>query len=404
MSAADLLDWLLTLARWGVFAAAVLFILGTILAESDLPHWPVRLWDFPRLQVAILMLGLAILYPLLVWWAGGGNGFGGWWNWVVPLALLAATIRQAMWIWPYVGPAQTRLLDASDDRNRDGDLSIVISNVLMENEQYGLWRDVVTAADPDVLLCAETTQQWIDEIDLAFDKSHPHRQTIPQDNCYGMALWSRLPLKDVEVDHIVQGDIPSIHVMVTLKDGRDVRLHCLHPRPPAPQMHDSSSPRDAELILVARRIDQHSDESQSRPTLVIGDLNDVAWSRTTDLFLRISGLLDPRRGRGFFNSFHAEHWWMRFPLDHVFVSDDFRLVEMRRLAYVGSDHFPMFISVSLEPEKAHEQDTHSADAKDRQDAQELVEEQIEREDEGEEKGHLSDLPEEQLKPPEAVRS
>lgn len=398
MSAADLLDWLLALARWGVLAIAMLFVLGTILAETNLPQWAVRMWDFPRLQLGLLMLGLAVLYPLIAWW----DGWGSVWNWLVPLALVAATVRQAMWIWPYLGPAETDLLDASEDRNRDNDLTIVISNVLMENEQFDLWRDVVTAADPDVILCAETTQLWIDEIGRAFNETHPHQTFIPQDNCYGMALWSRLPLKDVEVDHIVQDDVPSIHTLVTLKDGRDVRLHCLHPRPPAPQMHDSSSPRDAELVLVARRIDGRGDESLSLPTMVIGDLNDVAWSRTTDLFLRISGLLDPRRGRGFYNSFHAEHWWMRFPLDHVFVSDDFRLVEMRRLDYVGSDHFPMLITVSLEPEKAYEQETHKADAEDRMEAQELVDEQIEREEEGEEEGHLNDAPQDQLEPREAV--
>jgi len=106
--------------------------------------------------------------------------------------------------------------------------------------------------------------------------------------------------------------------------------------------------------------------------IVAGDLNDVAWSYTTLLFTKISGLLDPRVGRGFFNTFHAGHRLMRFPLDHIFCSTDFTLVEIQRMPNCGSDHFPMYIKLQYEPRAAAVQEEPQADEADLEMAQEKL--------------------------------
>jgi endonuclease/exonuclease/phosphatase (EEP) superfamily protein YafD len=147
-----------------------------------------------------------------------------------------------------------------------------------------------------------------------------------------------------------------------------------------------SAPRDAELVLVGKEIAAHEREV---PTIVCGDLNDVAWSFTTQLFLRISKLLDPRMGRGMYNSYNANSHVFRFPLDHVFHSNEFKLIDLRVLGHVGSDHFPMLIALSCEPEAAtREQPEPETKAEDHEDAHEIVGEQAEREAEGEEHGHV----------------
>jgi len=87
--------------------------------------------------------------------------------------------------------------------------------------------------------------------------------------------------------------------------------------------------------------DQIKDLDES--CIVMGDLNDVAWSRTTRLFQRISGLLDPRVGRKYVNTFHADYKFLRWSLDHLFHSTDFALVHMERLVHIGSDHFPIYV-------------------------------------------------------------
>ena len=81
----------------------------------------------------------------------------------------------------------------------------------------------------------------------------------------------------------------------------------------------------------------------------MGDLNDVAWSDTTSLFTKTSGLLDVRKGRGFYSTFSAHHWFIRFPLDYIFCSSDFGFIKMERLKYNGSDHFPIFTHLVYQP-------------------------------------------------------
>lgn len=67
-------------------------------------------------------------------------------------------------------------------------------------------------------------------------------------------------------------------------------------------------------------------------------------------------MLDPRVGRGFYHTFHAGIPLLRFPLDHIFHSNHFRLFDFRRPNYFGSDHFPVFTKLSLEPTAVHTQE------------------------------------------------
>ncbi len=381
MDPADLLWYSLAAVRWGIGAFAVLLLVATVLSETRFPHWPVRMWDFPRSQITICCVAIAVLWPIL-----SLRGGWTWFDWTLPVLLLAAAGRQLHWIWPYLAATKHDLKRA--DEGVEADLTLIISNVLQQNDDYARWRKVIGEEDADVVACAETNERWIAEIGQLLDESHPHTVKIPQDNMYGMAIWSRIPLHDVNVRRIVQEDIPSVHLTLELHDGRRSSLHVLHPRPPAPQEGDSSAPRDAELVVVAREI-ANEETGDHLPTIVCGDLNDVAWSRTTELFQKVSGLLDPRKGRGLYNSFHAGHWWVRFPLDHVFVGREFLLVEMQRLDSVGSDHFPMLIRLALKPDEGlRRNEKDSLEDAEHEEAEEMVETQKDREAAGLENGHL----------------
>jgi hypothetical protein len=116
-------------------------------------------------------------------------------------------------------------------------------------------------------------------------------------------------------------------------------------------------------------------------------MNDVAWSHTSELFRRISSLLDPRVGRGLLPTFHADYSLLRWPLDHVFVSAEFKVDDMERLPYMGSDHFPIYIKLSYEPHTraAQEENAQEADAEDHSEAHEKIQEGFKEEEEEEQR-------------------
>ena len=327
-------------------------------------EWWFRGADFPRLQ--ILCLGFVALLGILFW--------SGEWNntrYVFLLLLMAALAYQLKMVLPYTFVWKKQVASVRPEQlDREKQISLLVSNVLTPNKKYHLLLEEIEKYQPDIVLTLETDQTWQNQL-AVIEKDYPYRVPVPLDNLYGMHLYSKLPLKDSEVKFILSDEIPSIHTTVTLRSGHEVELYCLHPKPPSPTEAKDSTLRDAELLIVG---DQIKDLDQS--CIVMGDLNDVAWSRTTRLFQRISGLLDPRVGRKYVNTFHADYPLLRWSLDHVFHSTDFALVDMQRLPHMGSDHFPVY--VVLQTGRIFEniqQELQQTDA-DEQEAQQAIQEGI----------------------------
>lgn len=315
--------------------AAVIMCIPTLASITRFDIWWVRGFDFPRIQISFLIILVMILSLFLL-------DFDKTWHFISVGAMVLSLAYQFKKIFPYTYLAKKQVLKYKG-KDPDYSISILVSNVLTPNKRSDKLIDLVRKKDPDILLTLETDHRWEDELEVIEDE-YKYSVKIPKENLYGMHLYSKLELTDIKVRNLVEEDIPSIHGYVVLKSGKKIRIHCLHPKPPSPTESETSTNRDAELLMVGRDID-----CDKEPAVVFGDLNDVAWSRTTRLFQKLSGLMDPRIGRGFFNTFHAGYALLRWPLDHVFHTKDFTLIEIAREKSIGSDHFPMYIKLNYEP-------------------------------------------------------
>lgn len=335
-------------------------VIATLLPLISKDHWCIRGFDFPRLQISVGIAVILIAYLLLPQEYQLADK--------ILLAVLSLCfLYQVYMIYPYT-PFSGSQVQQSSNHDDESTISLLCTNVLMDNRDSSKLKEVIRKTDPDIILAIETDKWWIEQLS-EFEKGYPYSVKQPQNNMYGMALYSKLELLDPQIEFIVQDDIPSIHTNAKLKYGIAVKLHCLHPRPPWPSGSDTSTERDVELLVVGKKI-----KDVNAPTIVLGDMNDVAWSKTNYLFQDISGLLDPRVGRGFYNTFHANYPFLRFPLDHFFHSNHFRLIDFKRLHHVGSDHFPVYIALSLEPDASLTQEELEADESAEKEANEKIEE------------------------------
>jgi len=358
---------------------AIIIVLTLVLLATSLlpltrhPGWWFRVWDFPRLQQTaaglLLIIATTAIFPV--------NAAA---THLLLLIQTLCTLYQFWWIFPYTPFARKEVAGAQSaarDHHQRQELGILAANVLQTNRAADKLIQQIHTHQPDLVIALETDAWWMQQLDVLCDSpqdevAYPHVLRCPLDNLYGMLVYSRWPIVDSEIKYLVEDGVPSMHFSLQLPQGDKVKMHCLHPAPPSPTENDESTERDAELVIVARQVAQDM-QREPQPVIVTGDLNDVAWSRTTRLFRKLSGLLDPRIGRGLYNTFHAQIPFLRWPLDHLFHSDHFTLQDIQRLDAIGSDHFPILARLVLLQHRTTQENHVEVTHEDREHADEVVE-------------------------------
>ncbi len=336
-------------------------VCATVLPFFHFKQWYFRIFDYPRLQTFFMAIAAFAWYAIF-YFRMGKPGL------LILVLLFGVILVQAFKAFPYTPFAPKQVLQSEIQNPDSTAISLFICNVLQSNEQYEKVIEQINSCGADIVITTESNQRWQDGL-KRIEKDYPNVVSIPQDNSYGMHLYSKLPLKNTEVRYLLEPNIPSIRTALQLRSGSWVHLFIVHPRPPFPTEDEDSKERDAEILLVAKEA-----RKIEGGVIVAGDFNDVAWSETSELFQEVSGFLDPRRGRGFYNTFHAGYPVFRWPLDHIFHSSEFKLLKIQRMSKVGSDHFPMFVKLNYEPEGKNNQPEVAPDEETEERANEAIQE------------------------------
>ncbi|HMP75434.1 MAG TPA: endonuclease/exonuclease/phosphatase family protein [Kiritimatiellia bacterium] len=297
---------------WGVLAA-----LATLFAQFGRWHW------IPDLASHFAPHYSLILLPATAWMLAQRR------------FRIATVLAAALAVNLYaLSAAAPRALNAPADAPR---IRVACMNVLRDNKDSERVVEVLRAANVDVVLAMEVTESWMER--LAPLRAHlPYVVELPQDDCFGIALFSRIPLDDARIEWTASGLTPAIFARLVL-GGRAIRLLGLHPVPPVSAMQWSW--RNDQLADAARIA-----ATTREPLLVFGDFNATPWNVHLRAWTRGSGLqMPPALWHPSWPSFAPRVF--RIPIDLVLASDHWRFTEYRTLEGIGSDHLPVLAELAL---------------------------------------------------------
>lgn len=301
----------------GIFFAA---LIGFILGQFGEYNWFLDLWCHFQLQYFIVFaLGLALF---LAW-----DMFG------LSLLALVLSIATLSNISPYIALHSVA-------SNGEPSVRAMFFNMYVGNTRYKEIRDMIDKEKPDVVVFSEVAGIAYEDLRKELgDYPNQHFELGPN-SFFDLALFSKLPLKDLKVHFLAEERIPTLDFVAGTPDG-DLRVLSAHTR--APMSASSWSMRNDHLVALAKLV-----STFSGPVLVGGDFNTTPWSSTFKDLINTSGLTEARLGRGILPSWSSElPIFARIPIDQVLVSKDIQVIGLHTARSSGSDHLPIVVDLKI---------------------------------------------------------
>lgn len=268
---------------------------------------------------------------------------------IVPLAVLRywpetvfAGLLGVGAIWSTVGPFTNVSAGNADlDARAMPIFRLMHLNLRFDNDRPDLVLSSIGLHRPDIITLTEVSAEWREWVAL-LEGTYPHQIICPSlSRIGGVAILSRRPF--ASGSHDACGDRGSIAVVDVDLAGRRATIAALHLGWPWPFGQPSQLPR------IANEVSEIPDTA-----LLAGDFNAVPWSHTvkhiadTGRFQVLRGIgptwLDRRLP-------DALRPWVGLPIDNVMVKGGVLVAAARTLDAVGSDHLPILVEFSLDPQR-----------------------------------------------------
>ncbi len=310
--------------------AAVLTTLATAAAMGARSWWLLELFaHFPvqYLFLQIIAAGLLLGFRRRAWAA----------------LVLVAAIPNALAVAPYVTglfglPAAVVAASGSPHRT----IRLVAANLYYHQEDATAARAYLDPESADILILSEYTPRWREKL-RELETIYPQFAIRTRWNPWGIAVFSRYPLQQVEDLDLGDASSANLRVVVQLPEGR-AEIYAVHlTSPPGPA---AAARRNDQLRRLAARI---AAADPRLPKIVAGDFNSTPFSPYFADLLRDAGLRDGRLPFGWHATWPTWPVPLWIPIDHCLVSGAVTVTRVAIGPAIGSDHWPLECSFSLSP-------------------------------------------------------
>lgn len=309
----------MTIFFWNLLlVATMLACLGTLAGFLGRTWWVFELTSHFRLQYFIFL----VISSLFLFFNNGIYlGLG---------AFFFALLNLFLLVPYYLGRREST---SSEKPHR-----VLLANILKRNQSYERVRGLIRSHDPDFVALIEVSQTWMHELEC-LRSEYPFSKSAPRTDDYGLALFSRHPIKQAEIQYFGDTDRPTIVAQLDLA-GKSILLVIPHPSPPKSQ-HDAIL-RNRQLSEIAKYIANHNG-----PKFLIGDLNITPWSPYFRDLLDQGRLLESRKGFGLQPTWPTTIPVLYIPIDHILVSPEIQVHNHQLGPRIGSDHRPVIVDFSV---------------------------------------------------------
>lgn len=217
---------------------------------------------------------------------------------------------------------------------KDTCLKVLTLNIWGHNSELHKVEAFLRQADADIVVLQEARDYAL-PILQNLDTLYPHQIHCAEDRWCGAAVLSKYAWTEADIEPY--SGTNRAMAWARFGEGEEALFILgLHPNQPIPGLKQSVHYQAMAEFLI---------REEARTKIVGGDFNATPWSYAIQNFSRRTGLKRANPDNPFLMTWPSFGSIPQFAIDHIFVSNDIRVLNVERGPYVGSDHYPMIAEI-----------------------------------------------------------